>query len=134
MDDTLKYLLGGLGVLGLAILAIPSAETVQEKAVTPAAAIQPQLDPVAMPDAEPSYEEQPEENMADEADGEQDEFATFGQPMNDARPLGVGGNEGANMMAANQMAANQGDGAPAQAMGVPGAIGNTNYPTETPQN
>lgn len=125
MDDTLKYLLGGLGVLGLAILAIPPAESEKEKAIAPVAAIQPQPDPAIMPEADPSYEDQPDENMAEEANGDQDEYESFGQPMNDARPLGAGNNE-----AANTMVANQNDGAPQQAMIT---TGNTNQPVESVQ-
>lgn len=88
MDNVLKIMVGVLGLFALVILAIPSPQPDQENVVKPIAAPmttpQPSVSPKEIPD-----EDQSDEKPTKDEDWADDEYESFGQPMNDAKPLGV---------------------------------------------
>ncbi|MEW6576671.1 hypothetical protein [Sphingorhabdus sp.] len=90
MDNVLKIILGVLGLFALVILAVPSSDEDSEKVVKPVAT------PISTPrptiaQATPTENGDEDSNDGDSKDDEwgEDEFESFGQPMNDAKPLGV---------------------------------------------
>lgn len=92
MDNILKYILAVLGVAALVALVVP------DKSATPA---KPALTPIAPAPIKPVSGPIPPAST-DEGDSGDDgsmedwdeEYQNFGQPMNDAQPLGAGSNSG----------------------------------------
>lgn len=105
MDNVLKVLIGVLGLFALVILAIPSSGPDEENVVKPVAT--PTMAPQPNPPAPtPASGDEADEKSSRDEDWE-DEYESFGQPMNDARPLGV--NDDANSDAGQSNQANQGN-------------------------
>lgn len=91
MDNVLKLILGFLGVVALVILAIPSSDSSDDaKVVKPIVAPKPSSKAVASASPAKSTDDKEEKSSKDDDWGD-DEFESFGQPMNDAKPLGMGG-------------------------------------------
>jgi hypothetical protein len=90
MDNVLKIILGVLGLFGLVILAVPSSDEDSENVVKPVATPRSMPRPVVA-EASPIENGDEESDNGDSKDDDwgEDEFESFGQPMNDAKPLGV---------------------------------------------
>lgn len=95
MDNIQKSIIAVLAIAAFATLIVPSGTSFQPKQpeVAPVADA-PDIAPVAPPPStEP--EEASDEYASDDGDlGGPDEYESFGQPMNDARPLGSGPGNG----------------------------------------
>jgi hypothetical protein len=93
MDNILKYVLGVLGVFALVLVAMPSGEMPKSKTVASSAAIKP-IAPQAIKPIPPSDNSSGDSDFGDDGSfddsAEPDELTSFGQPMNNATPLGGG--------------------------------------------
>jgi len=89
MDNILKYILAVLGVAALVALLVPEKfHQSKEPALTPIAPapIKPVSEPI--PPASADQQDSSDDGSADDWD---EEYQNFGQPMNDAQPLGANG-------------------------------------------
>lgn len=89
MDNILKYILAVLGVAGLVALVVPEKSHEPAKAALTPIAPTP-IKPVSGPiPPAPSDDGSSDDDSA--MDDWDEEYQNFGQPMNDAQPLGSGG-------------------------------------------
>jgi hypothetical protein len=106
MDNILKYVLGVLGVFALVLIAIPGDEkpTPAAAPVSATSLPQPTGQTPAQPAPQPSEDSSSDDGSFDDSsDG--DEVTTFGQPMNDARPVGDEGSSSTPEPAGSQSSA-----------------------------
>ncbi|MEQ1551546.1 hypothetical protein [Sphingorhabdus sp.] len=90
MDNIQKSVVAVLCVAAFAALIIPSASSFKTDQASAPAAPESAPKPVNAQETAVAPEEGDEFALQDETDEGPDEFETFGQPMNDAQPLGVG--------------------------------------------
>lgn len=94
MDNILKYLLGVLGIAALIALAIPDSTSDQE--ITPVVPAPVTVKPAKAPTPFESSNANQPSNKDEGSDDWDEEYENFGQPMNDAVPLGTDSSDGNN--------------------------------------
>jgi hypothetical protein len=100
MDNIQKSIAAVLGVAAFVTLLIPSADGTSSNAAPqvppPAATVEAKVPPPSNPqpaDSDNGNANDDNASQDDGSDGEADEYAEFGQPMNDAAPLGSGSDQ-----------------------------------------